>query len=94
VKASRLAAIVVLVVAVMALMSPAFAERGSGEHQPPKDDRVEKPHNPPDPVVEPAQRPATLPFTGGDVLGFVAVGAVAVGTGAALVRRSRRTEQL
>jgi len=37
-----------------------------------------------------AARPSTLPFTGGDVAELAAVGAVGVGVGVVLVRRSRR----
>ena len=33
----------------------------------------------------------SLPVTGGDVLGLTVIGAAAIGTGAVLVRRSRRT---
>lgn len=35
----------------------------------------------------------SLPVTGGDVLGLAAIGAAAVGTGAVMVRRSRRTAE-
>ena len=37
-----------------------------------------------------ASRPATLPFTGTDVVELVAIGGVSVGVGTVLVRRSRR----
>jgi len=37
-----------------------------------------------------ASRPATLPFTGTDVVELVAIGGVSVGIGTVLVRRSRR----
>ena len=37
-----------------------------------------------------AARPATLPFTGTDVVELVAIGGISVGVGTVLVRRSRR----
>ena len=37
-----------------------------------------------------ASRPATLPFTGTDVVELVAIGGISVGVGTVLVRRSRR----
>jgi LPXTG-motif cell wall-anchored protein len=42
--------------------------------------------------VEPNQitKPSTLPFTGTDVAGLVAIGGASIGVGAVLVRRSRR----
>lgn len=86
----RLASIAILVVAIMALMSPAFAE-GSGERPP------IKPGVQHDPEPEaPAERPSTLPFTGADVTAFALVGAATLGAGTLLLRRtrSRGAEQL
>jgi LPXTG-motif cell wall-anchored protein len=42
-------------------------------------------------VTAPPVRAQQLPVTGGDVLGLVMIGGAAIGTGAILVRRSRRT---
>lgn len=43
-------------------------------------------------AVTPEEREGVLPFTGGDVVTFVVIGAVAVGTGYLLVRRTRTNE--
>ena len=85
----RLAAVAVLVVALLAMMAPAFAS-GSGE-KPPEITQPDREHDPRDP----AERPATLPFTGSDLTAFVVVGAAAVGAGTIVVRRARtRSAQL
>jgi len=41
-------------------------------------------------ITAPPVRAQQLPVTGGDVLGLVMLGGAAIGTGAVLVRRSRR----
>lgn len=46
--------------------------------------------DPADPGDPGAQAAADLPFTGGDVLGLVAIGAVLAGTGFVVVYSSRR----
>ena len=42
-------------------------------------------------ITAPPVRAQELPVTGGDILGLVMLGGAAIGTGAVLVRRSRRT---
>ena len=93
----------VLAGAVMALMGPALAQEGSGEQPPPPPRRETPPTVAPDidrrseepAPPAPQERGATLPFTGGDLIGFLGVGGLAIGTGTALVRRTRgRTARL
>ncbi|MFN2490936.1 MAG: hypothetical protein ABR529_14620 [Actinomycetota bacterium] len=80
---TRVATVAIFVVALFALMAPAFAAEGSGEKPPPvTGPKIEERHpTGPDPTP--------LPFTGSDVTGFVAVGALAVVAGGAIVRRTR-----
>ena len=97
----------VLLGAVMALMGPALAQSGSGEQppptvQPPTPPGEKPPEVAPDierrePTVLPQrqERGATLPFTGGDLIGLIVVGGAASTVGAVLVRRTRgRTANL
>ncbi|CAN5654897.1 hypothetical protein BH24ACT26_BH24ACT26_12240 [soil metagenome] len=83
-RAPKLASIVILVVAIMALMGPALAGHGSGEQPPKVDDEITQrdPQNA-------EERSSTLPFTGGDVLAFVLVGTATVGAGGVLMHRTR-----
>ena len=86
----KMAVIAFLVVAVMALMGPAFAQ-GSGE-PPPVIAPREVPRDPkPAPVAE---VPTVLPVTGGDVMLFVLAGGATVAVGTALVRKARPSAQL
>jgi hypothetical protein len=84
----KLAVIAFLVVAVMALMGPAFAQ-GSGE-PPPVIAPREVPRDP-KPVAE---VPTVLPVTGGDVMLFVLAGGATVAVGTALVRKAQAGAQL
>lgn len=94
---TRVATIAILVVAVMALMGPAFAGSGSSE-EPPRGvpPAGNPPQNDPRTVADPPRAPevqarsATLPVTGGDLVPFAAVGSLTVLSGAALVRGARR----
>jgi hypothetical protein len=79
----RLAAVGVLIVALLAMMAPAFAS-GSAE-KPPEITQPERQKEP----RERAERPATLPFTGSDLTAFVVAGAAAVGAGTVIARRAR-----
>jgi LPXTG-motif cell wall-anchored protein len=85
----RLALIVLLVVAVMALMAPALAGNGYQEplpvDRPEVVDRTPRPPRPPE--VDRAGE--VLPITGSDLTLFLAAGALTAATGAALVRRAR-----
>ena len=93
--ATRKLAIALLTAVVMGLMSPAFAQEGSGEKPPPKVDTPptvapdidRRGSEEPGPAVQP--RGATLPFTGGDLVGLLGLGGAAVAGGAALMRRTR-----
>jgi LPXTG-motif cell wall-anchored protein len=81
---AKLASVAILVVAIMALMGPAFAA-GSGEAPPKVEDEVSQQ----DPSHDPEERPSTLPLTGGDILAFVVAGSAAAAAGGVLVRRTR-----
>jgi hypothetical protein len=85
----RLAVMVLLVVAAMALMAPAFASNGYQE--PPPVDRPEViDRTPPAPKPPEVGRAGeVLPITGSDLALFAAAGALTAATGAALVRRAR-----
>jgi LPXTG-motif cell wall-anchored protein len=99
----RLVLVGCLVAAAMGLASSALAQTGSAE-QPPDDDVLgEQIENEAQPGAEergpsvlgdvtPSERGgAALPFTGSDHTLFVLAGAIAVGAGVALVRRTRAT---
>jgi hypothetical protein len=89
-----------LMVALMALAAPAFAQQGSSE-QPPRvaGKRITKGGNGPNVAPGFQERGATsgapsvlgevLPFTGADLTLFVLVAAGAVGVGTVMVRSSR-----
>jgi LPXTG-motif cell wall-anchored protein len=90
----KLAVLAVLVFAVMALMAPALANHTYQEHPPKQPEVVEKapeaPKAPGGPDVAGANgAKEVLPVTGSDLTLFVAAGALIVGVGAAMVRRSR-----
>jgi LPXTG-motif cell wall-anchored protein len=85
----KLAVIAVLVFAVMALMVPALANHNYQEHLPKEGPYVTEraPKAPQAPNL--GGEGEVLPLTGSDLTLFVGAGALAVGVGAALVKRSR-----
>ena len=95
-RAAKIFTIAVLFGVLTALSAPAFAQVGSGETPPGKTPPPKRP-----PVVAPdierrggsqpapSERGATLPFTGGDLVGLAVVGGVLVVGGMALSRRTR-----
>jgi LPXTG-motif cell wall-anchored protein len=85
VQGRQLAAAATLAVALLAPMAPAMAADGSGEPTPP----VTQPEREEEPRAPGIAEPATLPFTGSELTGFVLAGAAAIGGGAALLRRTR-----
>jgi hypothetical protein len=88
-KKARLAVMAGLVVALMALAGPALAN-GSYQERPPeeKPEVVQRtPQAPKVPTVGGGGE--VLPVTGSDLTLFIVTGALAVATGATLVRRAR-----
>jgi LPXTG-motif cell wall-anchored protein len=84
----KLAVIAVLAVTVMALMAPALADRGYQERPPGERPEVNyKPEVPGAPKL--VAKGGVLPITGSDLTLFAGAGALAVGVGAAMVKRRR-----
>jgi LPXTG-motif cell wall-anchored protein len=88
VRGRRLAATATLAVALMVPMGAAVAA-GSGEKQPPTTQPGHQPDGRTPELTPGVTQPAALPLTGSEVTGLVIAGAMAIGTGTALVRRGR-----
>jgi hypothetical protein len=104
VKVIRILLIAALVLAPLGLMGTALAQEGGSAEQPPGDQTL--PSNFPNPQdigpsgISPEDvgnqttgaGAGALPFTGAQITLFALAGVVAIGTGAALVRRARSSD--